>query len=114
MGTTPLATQAAEPPLDPPGVRSRSQGFRVVGELLDQILQHHRHAGEGSAEQAGGDLGSRPIGQRMDDRVELWVHDLETVEGDLEQFGGSGMPIADEGRLCRRVHPANVDHGQSV
>ena len=29
-GTKPAATAAAEPPLDPPGVRSGFHGFRVV------------------------------------------------------------------------------------
>jgi hypothetical protein len=30
IGTTPAATAAAEPPLDPPEVRSRSHGLRVA------------------------------------------------------------------------------------
>src|SRR5690606_23156888 len=34
QGTVPDATAAAEPALDPPGVRSRSQGFRVGGGPL--------------------------------------------------------------------------------
>ena len=29
-GTMPAATAAAEPPLEPPGVRSRRQGLRVI------------------------------------------------------------------------------------
>ena len=29
-GTIPAATAAADPPLDPPGVRARSQGLRVM------------------------------------------------------------------------------------
>ena len=29
-GTAPAATAAAEPPLEPPGTRARSQGLRVV------------------------------------------------------------------------------------
>ena len=29
-GTTPAATNAAEPPLEPPGVRETSQGLRVM------------------------------------------------------------------------------------
>src|SRR3954453_20769111 len=33
-GTMPQATAAAEPPLDPPGVRVRSQGLRVVPHAL--------------------------------------------------------------------------------
>src|SRR5436305_5676545 len=33
-GTSPPATAAAEPPLDPPGVRVRSHGFRVVPHAL--------------------------------------------------------------------------------
>ena len=30
IGTMPAATAAPEPPLEPPGVRSRSQGLRVA------------------------------------------------------------------------------------
>src|SRR5207237_7325873 len=33
-GTSPAATAAAEPPLDPPGVRSRFHGLRVVPNAL--------------------------------------------------------------------------------
>src|SRR5213082_2831714 len=33
-GTSPAATAAADPPLDPPGVRVRSQGLRVVPHAL--------------------------------------------------------------------------------
>ena len=29
-GASPAATAAAEPPLEPPGMRSRSQGLRVI------------------------------------------------------------------------------------
>ena len=34
MGTIPRATAAAEPPLEPPGVRSRFQGLRVTPQAL--------------------------------------------------------------------------------
>ena len=37
IGTIPAATAAAEPPLDPPGVRSRSQGLRVNPNAADSV-----------------------------------------------------------------------------
>ncbi len=35
--TRPAATAAALPPLDPPGVRERSQGFRVTPHVTDSV-----------------------------------------------------------------------------
>src|SRR5579859_4536114 len=37
MGTKPAATAAAEPPDDPPGVRVRSQGLRVVPQAGEWV-----------------------------------------------------------------------------
>src|ERR1700737_2686643 len=37
MGTRPAATAAAEPPLDPPGVRSRFHGLRVTPSARDAV-----------------------------------------------------------------------------
>ena len=34
MGVTPAATRAADPPDDPPAVRAKSQGFRVIINLF--------------------------------------------------------------------------------
>ena len=38
IGTTPAATAAAEPPLDPPGVRDVSQGLRVGPNRLGSVV----------------------------------------------------------------------------
>src|SRR5207248_3292813 len=38
-GTTPAATAAADPPLDPPGVRVGSHGLRVVPHALVWVKQ---------------------------------------------------------------------------
>ena len=43
--TRPAATAAAEPPLEPPGERSRSQGLRVIPKVGDSV--------NGSAHQRG-------------------------------------------------------------
>src|SRR6266511_4246763 len=37
IGTMPAATAAAEPPLEPPGVRVRSHGFRVGPKLWGSV-----------------------------------------------------------------------------
>src|SRR5579863_6679520 len=39
MGSSPPATAAAEPPLDPPGVRVRSHGLRVVPHAVVDVKQ---------------------------------------------------------------------------
>ena len=39
-GTSPAATAAAEPPLDPPGVRSTSHGLRVTPHVIDSVNGH--------------------------------------------------------------------------
>ena len=36
-GTIPAATAAAEPPLEPPGVRSVSHGLRVTPQVIDSV-----------------------------------------------------------------------------
>ena len=41
--TIPPATAAAEPPLDPPGVRSVSQGFRVTPPTSANYFQDREH-----------------------------------------------------------------------
>lgn len=38
IGTTPAATRAAEPPLEPPAVRRTSQGFAVAPYRVDSVL----------------------------------------------------------------------------
>ena len=38
IGTMPAATAAAEPPLDPPGVRSSAQGLRVGPKRRDSVV----------------------------------------------------------------------------
>ncbi|MCY1529744.1 hypothetical protein D9M68_649080 [compost metagenome] len=37
MGTMPAATAAAEPPLEPPGVRDRSHGLRVMPKAAGSV-----------------------------------------------------------------------------
>ena len=44
-GTMPAATAAAEPPLDPPGVRSRSHGLRVTPQVTDSVNGHSPNSG---------------------------------------------------------------------
>ena len=39
-GTRPAATAAAEPPLEPPGVRSVSHGLRVTPHVIDSVNGH--------------------------------------------------------------------------
>src|SRR5205807_10273914 len=38
IGTIPAATAAADPPLDPPGVRSSDHGFRVGPTRRDSVV----------------------------------------------------------------------------
>ena len=44
-GTRPAATAAADPPLDPPGVRSTSQGLRVTPQVIDSVNGHSPSSG---------------------------------------------------------------------
>ena len=44
-GTSPAATAAAEPPLDPPGVRSVSHGLRVTPHVIDSVNGHSPSSG---------------------------------------------------------------------
>ena len=44
-GTMPAATAAAEPPLDPPGVRSTSHGLRVTPQVTDSVNGHRPSSG---------------------------------------------------------------------
>ena len=44
-GTKPAATAAAEPPLDPPGVRVGSHGLRVVPHALVSVKQVEPNSG---------------------------------------------------------------------
>ena len=44
-GTSPAATAAAEPPLDPPGVRSVSHGLRVTPQVTDSVNGHSPSSG---------------------------------------------------------------------
>jgi hypothetical protein len=44
-GTMPAATAAAEPPLDPPGVRSTSHGLRVTPHRTDSVNGHSPSSG---------------------------------------------------------------------
>ena len=44
-GTMPAATAAAEPPLDPPGVRSTSHGLRVTPHVIDSVNGHRPSSG---------------------------------------------------------------------
>ncbi len=44
-GTSPAATAAAEPPLEPPGVRSRSHGLRVTPQVADSVNGHRPSSG---------------------------------------------------------------------
>ena len=37
MGNTRAATAAADPPLEPPGVRAGSQGLRVMPNIVDSV-----------------------------------------------------------------------------
>ena len=45
MGTTPAATSAAEPPLEPPTERVVSHGFRVAPYLEDSVLAVRPNSG---------------------------------------------------------------------
>ena len=44
-GTSPAATAAAEPPLEPPGVRSVSHGLRVTPHVIDSVNGHSPSSG---------------------------------------------------------------------
>ncbi len=44
-GTIPAATAAAEPPLEPPGVRSVSHGLRVMPQVIDSVNGHSPSSG---------------------------------------------------------------------
>ena len=44
-GTRPAATAAAEPPLEPPGVRSVSHGLRVTPHVIDSVNGHSPSSG---------------------------------------------------------------------
>ena len=44
-GTRPAATAAAEPPLEPPGVRSVSHGLRVTPQVIDSVNGHSPSSG---------------------------------------------------------------------
>ena len=47
-GTSPAATAAADPPLEPPGVRSTFHGLRVTPQVIDSVNGHSpqlRHLG---------------------------------------------------------------------
>ena len=44
-GTRPAATAAAEPPLEPPGVRSVSHGLRVTPHVIDSVNGHRPSSG---------------------------------------------------------------------
>ena len=44
-GTSPAATAAAEPPLEPPGVRSVSHGLRVTPHVIDSVNGHRPSSG---------------------------------------------------------------------
>ena len=44
-GTRPAATAAADPPLDPPGVRSGSHGLRVIPHVTDSVNGHRPSSG---------------------------------------------------------------------
>jgi hypothetical protein len=45
MGTMPAATAAAEPPLEPPGVRSRFQGLRVTPKARGSVKPFSANSG---------------------------------------------------------------------
>ena len=44
-GTRPAATAAADPPLEPPGVRSVSHGLRVTPQVIDSVNGHRPSSG---------------------------------------------------------------------
>ena len=45
IGTMPAATAAAEPPDEPPGVRSRSYGLRVIPKRRGRVTGRIPHSG---------------------------------------------------------------------
>jgi hypothetical protein len=45
IGTMPAATAAADPPLDPPGVRVRSQGLRVGPNSSGSVVGNNPNSG---------------------------------------------------------------------
>ena len=45
IGVTPAATLAADPPDDPPTVRDRSHGLRVIPDAADSVVGNNPNSG---------------------------------------------------------------------
>jgi hypothetical protein len=102
MATAPLATAAADPPLDPPAERSQPDVVRRPRDLLSGVLEEH------------GDPAGSPIEQLGNQEVQGGVEVLARRDRRVSQFLARHLLPIQQLELLDRAQPSQLHHPGSL
>ena len=117
-GAMPAATHAAEPPLEPPGVRSRSHGLRVdlkrrvLGRAAHGELVHVRAADEHGVGRAELRDDRRVVRRRESSASIREAHVVSSPRSQRISFTATGSP-ASRPTACRLARRASISAARS-
>jgi hypothetical protein len=84
---------------------------RLSGERGAEVLEQEGNTAEGSVGQVTPRRLARLVVERVDNRVQLRIERLDSLDRRLDQLAGARLAVAHELRLGRGVDAREIGHG---